>query len=239
MRRVRTHVAACLRQAVVFGSTARGEARPGSDVDVLLIFRRLPPDREPQASQAEHLARLIASSTSVPVEPWSVSLPDLRRGFRTPMLVDALTDGLPLWPPEEPVPRITFTPDDALYCAGALLDRIREGGQKVGWHLARARDGEAALQVRNDLVRGCVAALLLRGETRPRHAAAIDRFVAVFGPPEPWHPVLLWAARSFGPAGANPHLAVPLPPGGISRAASVVNEIAAGVRAETHRRLWG
>lgn len=82
-------VPAELVEAALFGSKARGEARPDSDLDILLVFRDLPPDREPHAGIAEDLADRVAAETGVPVAVWSVSLPDLRPGARTPMLVDA------------------------------------------------------------------------------------------------------------------------------------------------------
>ena len=45
VRQVRRRVGARLECALLFGSKARRQARPDSDVDVLLVFRRLPPDR--------------------------------------------------------------------------------------------------------------------------------------------------------------------------------------------------
>src|SRR5205809_7165314 len=98
VRRVRRGVPAELWRALLFGSRARGEARPDSDVDVLLVFRALPPDREPHAGIAERMAEETARDTGVPVTAWSVSLDDLACGRRTPMLVDALDDAVPLWP---------------------------------------------------------------------------------------------------------------------------------------------
>src|SRR5213082_204262 len=44
--RVRRGVPAELWRALLFGSRARGEGRPDSDLDVLLVFRALPFDRE-------------------------------------------------------------------------------------------------------------------------------------------------------------------------------------------------
>src|SRR4051794_41966622 len=87
VRRVRRGVPAELWRALLFGSRARGEARPDSDVDVLLVFRALPPDREPHAGIAERIADETARDTGVPVTAWSVSLDDLVCGRRTPMLV--------------------------------------------------------------------------------------------------------------------------------------------------------
>lgn len=233
MRRVRAYVPARLHQAVIFGSTARGEAGPDSDVDVLLIFRRLPPNREPHATFAEVLAAQLARESAIPVEPWSVSLPDLQRGVRTPMLVDALADGVSLWPAFAPVPRIPFTPDDARFCARALLDRIGAGGVEFQALVRAGREQAAAARLRDDLVRGCVAAMLLRGETRPRRAAAVRRFAACFDPPGAWRPVLEWAANSFGATGNRVDLPVRIAPGGWEAAAAIVDRIAAGVRAET------
>ena len=165
VRRVRAGVPAELWRAVLFGSRARGQARPDSDLDVLLVFHDLPWDREPQAGMAEEIADAVARDTGVPVTVWSVSLADLERGRRTPMLVDALDDGIPLWPVDAPPVRVDYTPDDALFCTGALLDRVGEGSDEVvaAWE---AGDGEAAARrARDDLVRMCTAALLLDGVT--------------------------------------------------------------------------
>src|SRR5690349_9114265 len=109
VRRVRHGVPAELWRALLFGSKARGQARPDSDLDVLLIFHDLPWDREPQAGIAERIADGVAADTGVPVTVWSVSLPDLERGRRTPMLVDALDDGIPLWPVDAPPVSVRYT----------------------------------------------------------------------------------------------------------------------------------
>src|SRR5206468_4359111 len=74
VRRVRARVPATLALALLFGSKARRQARPDSDVDVLLVFRRLTWDREPQAGMAERIAHEVASETGVPVATWTVSL---------------------------------------------------------------------------------------------------------------------------------------------------------------------
>src|SRR5688572_20219863 len=103
--RVRQRVGADLVEASLFGSRARGTARPDSDVDILLIFRELPWDREPYATRAEEIAEEVAGETGVPVTVWSVSLIDLQRGNRTPMLVDAMEDALRVWCSGRPLPR--------------------------------------------------------------------------------------------------------------------------------------
>ena len=227
VRRVRAEVPAELARAFVFGSKARGEARPDSDVDVLLVFRRLPPDREPQAGMAEALAEEVAAYTAVPVTVWSVSLGDLERGNRTPMLVDALDDGIPLWPPGAPPLPLPFTPPDALRCTDALLARVREGGEEASGHLLAGEHGAARKRMRDDLVRLCTAGLLLAGETRPRRGDAVKRFLARRGGggeiPARFDPVFRWAAESYGPAGRDDEAPVGPPPGGPREAAALID----------------
>lgn len=225
VRRVRAGVPAELWRAVLFGSTARGQARPDSDLDVLLIFHDLPWDREPQAGMAEEIADGVAADTGVPVTVWSVSLPDLERGKRTPMLVDALDDGVPLWPVDAPPVRVGYTPHDALFCTGALLDRVGEGSDEVAaaWE---AGDGQAAARrARDDLVRMCTAALLLDGVTRPRRGDAIRAFVQRDGCPQGLAEVMRWAAASFGADGRDGDGPVPPPPGGLRAAAAAVEAV--------------
>ncbi len=242
VRRVRAAVPAELARAFVFGSKARGEARPDSDVDVLLVFWRLPPDREPQAGMAEALAERVAADTAVPVTVWSVSRVDLEPGNRTPMLVDALDDGIPLWPPGAPPLPLPFTPADALCCTEALLARVREGGEEASGHLLAGEHGAAWKRMRDDLVRLCTAGLLLAGETRPRRGDAVRRFLArrgtAGGIPPGFAPVFCWAAESYGPAGRDDEAPVGAPPGGARRAAALVDRLRRRV-AEWHDALAG
>jgi predicted nucleotidyltransferase len=197
---VRRDVGAPLACALLFGSKARRTARPDSDVDVLLVFRRLPDDREPYATQAEQVAETVARRTGVPVGVWSVSNDDLAAGRRTPMLVDALDDAVSIWP-DAPPPRAGFTPADAVFCAARLLDRVDEGGDEVARRLAEGDDGWPR-RVRDDVVRLCTALLLLAGETRPRRGDAVRRFIER-NPHVPLsageRAALAWAARSYPP----------------------------------------
>ncbi|HEY0038008.1 MAG TPA: nucleotidyltransferase domain-containing protein, partial [Longimicrobium sp.] len=214
VERVRERVPARLLSASLFGSRARGDARPDSDVDVLLIWPRLPPDREPQAGHAEAVADEVASRTGVPVGVWSVSLQDLRQGCRTPMLVDALDDAVPLWPPHTRLPVVPFTPDDARFCASRLLDRVDEGSEEVVQSL---RDGSDVWvrRVRDDLVRLCTAALLLAGDTRPRRGDAVRRFLERtprLSPAPAERAALAWAARSYPPGHVELDDTAPVPP---------------------------
>lgn len=198
VRQVRRRVHAPLECALLFGSRARRQARPDSDIDVLLVFRRLAADREPHASRAERIADEVARRTGVPVGVWSVSREDLREGRRTPMLVDALEDAVPLWPDADP-PRAPFTPRDAAFCAARLLERVDEGGEQVAHAIAEGGEGWTR-RLRDDLVRLCTAVLLLAGDTRPRRGDAVRAFLAR-NPRFPMsageRAVLAWAARSY------------------------------------------
>jgi predicted nucleotidyltransferase len=229
---VRREVDAELVEAALFGSKARGDARSDSDVDILLVFRWLPDDREPQATQAETLAERIAEQSGVPVTTWSVSLVDLGRGVRTPMLVDALEDAVPLWWAERPLPRLPFTPEDGLWCSDRLLARVHEGGFEVADHLRRGDRGAAARRGRDDVVRLCTALLLLRGITRPRRGAA----AALVLESRRWDPlltrVLRWAAGSYGSAGRDEEAPVGEPPGGMETLLSAVSRLRDLVRRE-------
>lgn len=236
IRRVRREVDAELVQASLFGSRARGDARPDSDVDVLLVFRRLPEDREPQATHAEALADAVAEESGVPVTAWSVSLVDLECGWRTPMLVDALADAIPLWVAERPLPPISFTAADALWCTGRLLGRVEEGGFEVGDHLSRGASEEAAKRGRDDVVRLCTALLLLQGRTRPRRAAAVTRALPLLGRVHAaQRRVLRWAAASFGPDGRDDGLPVAPPPGGLRGLRETILMLRKVVAAEVDR----
>ncbi|MBV9110105.1 MAG: nucleotidyltransferase domain-containing protein [Gemmatimonadetes bacterium] len=225
VRRVRLGVPAELWRAFLFGSRARGEGRPDSDLDVLLVFHELPPDREPQAGIAEWIADEVAEDTGIPVTVWSVSRVDLERGLRTPMLVDALDDGIPLWPVDAPPVSVRYTPDDALFCASALLDRVEEGSEEVLDALDAGEPHVAARRIRDDLVRMCTAALLLDGITRPRRAEAVAAFAARHDPPPDVDVVLHWAAASFGPDGRDGDGPIAAPPGGLGFAADAVEAI--------------
>ncbi|HYW07717.1 MAG TPA: nucleotidyltransferase domain-containing protein [Longimicrobium sp.] len=223
VRRIRVEVRADLVRAFLFGSRARGQERPDSDIDILLVFRRLPPGREPHAGHAETIAEEVAACTSVPVTVWSVSLPDLDRGNRTPMLVDALDDGIPVFPPEAEPHQIAFTPEDAVWCAGQLLQRVEEGGAEAADHYRARRDEEAAHRLRDDVVRLCTAALLLHGETRPRRGDAVLRYLEEW--PGDQDATLRWAASAFGPPGHEEDAPVAPPPGGFARAAATVERL--------------
>jgi hypothetical protein len=229
VRRVRRGVPARLWRALLFGSRARGEGRPDSDVDVLLVFAALPPDREPQAAIAERIADGVARDSGVPVTVWSVSREDLVCGRRTPMLVDALDDALPLWPAGAPPPSAAYTPPDALWCTRALLDRVEEGSEEVGAAVDAGAYEAAARRARDDLVRLCSAALLLDGITRPRRAHAVRCFAVKHGVPRRHEAVLRWAAASFGRDGKDGDGPIEPPPGGLGAAVRAVDALRAHV----------
>ncbi|MBA2669989.1 MAG: nucleotidyltransferase domain-containing protein [Gemmatimonadetes bacterium] len=225
VRRVRREVDADLVQASLFGSRARGTARPDSDVDILLVFRWLPGDREPQASHAEWIAECVARRSRVPVTCWSVSLADLDRGSRTPMLVDALTDSIPIWSSRIPIPQLPFTCYDAIWCSERLLMRLGEGSMEVAQHLHRGDAGLAARRARDDVVRLCTALLLLRGITRPRRGDAVDAVIWRSDWQFSDRVILKWAATSFGVSGTDESGPVRTPPGGIRTAAGTISRL--------------
>lgn len=225
VRRVRSRVPAELWRALLFGSKARGQARADSDLDVLLVFRDLPWSREPHAGIAEALADGVAADTGVPVTVWSVSLADLERGRRTPMLVDALDDGIPLWPADAPPVTVAYTPADALFCTGELLERVREGSAEVEAAWDHGAFEAAARRARDDLVRMCTAALLLDGVTRPRHGDAVRLFARRHGSPPELGAAMRWAAESFGAHGREGDAPVTPPPGGLRAAAAAVEAV--------------
>lgn len=212
--RVLAEVPADLVAASLFGSRARGDARPDSDVDVLLVFRVLPPHREPHAGHAEALADEVATLSGVPVTVWSVSLIDLEEGRRTPMLVDALTDAIPIWSRAAPLPAVPFSPADGVRCCDALLERVGEGSAIF----ARALDegnGEAAIRrLRDDVVRLCTATHLVRGVTRPRRAEAVAAARAQLASEADADlgALLAWAEASFGGEGREDDLPPSVPP---------------------------
>lgn len=237
VERVRREVRARLVQASLFGSKARGDHRPDSDVDLLLVFARLPPDREPQATHAERIAEEVAEETGIPVTTWSVSLVDLGEGRRTPMLVDALADGIVLWTGGPALPRPPFTPADGSRCAGALLDRVAEGSGEVRDRLGRGDRSGATLRARDDLVRMCTALMLLHGVTRPRRGEAASwvlRRLSRRLPPETIR-LLRWAERSYGADGRDEESPTPPPPHGLAALARAVDALRGLVIAEMER----
>lgn len=241
IERVIQEVPADLVQASLFGSHARGEARHDSDIDILLVFRRLPPDREPHATHAEEIADEVAERTAVPVTVWSVSLPDLEPGARTPMLVDALEDSIPLWCSGRPLPAVPFTPVDAVRCIGALLDRVAEGEVELVRHLDTGAIDEAAMRLRDDLVRMCTALELLRGNTRPRRGELPRRVLrSEDGTLTPGtRRALAWAAASYGEDGRDSESPVPQPrdPLTAMRAVGTLRRLVDRRRAELARSL--
>jgi predicted nucleotidyltransferase len=234
--RVRREVAAKLEHVLLFGSRARGTARPDSDLDLLLVFRRLPPDREPHAGNAERIAEEVARGTGVPLGVWSVSLEDFSAGVRTPMLVDAAEDGVLLWP-DVPPPPAPLTPEDACFGAERLLERVAEGSDEVA---TRLPEGSPAWnrRVRDDLVRLATALLLLAGETRPRRGDAL-RCLVERSPRIRWsaaeRSAIAWGARAYPRGHVELDDPTPVPPPPVPP--DTVLDLVTRLRDEVRRRL--
>ncbi len=78
--------------AVIFGSVARGDHRPDSDVDVLIVAD----DPRKARRSARELASEIFARTGVPVTAVVVSEEDYERGY--PLLVArAKREGVVIW----------------------------------------------------------------------------------------------------------------------------------------------
>jgi len=192
-----------VRAAYLFGSKARGDARPGSDVDVLFLCDVAPAEPDAAGRALARLAARVAERTGVPLEPWAVPLADLDPGARTPMLVDALADAVPLWPPDAHPPRLPFTPADAAFCAGRLLEWADAGGAATRRALRADRPADAARRARDDITRLAAAALLLTGETRHRRTSTLrlfeERFVRTGIVSPRARAALEWARRAYPP----------------------------------------
>lgn len=108
---------------VLYGSWARGETRPGSDVDLLLIARNLPRDRFERVTYVHRLVvgrfqRRISVLAKEPIE---------FEGYFPSLYLDIGLDGIILYDPEG-------------YIASKLA-RIREIIEEAGLYRVR-RDGE-------------------------------------------------------------------------------------------------
>lgn len=226
-----------VRGIVLFGSKARGDHHGGSDVDLLVVCDVEAAAREAAAARLERLARGVARRTGVRVEAWTVASADLRQGRRTPMLVDALADGVPLWPDSNPLPPLPFTPADARFCAGCLLEWVSAGARASARELAAGRLQRAAQRARDDITRLATAALLLTGDTRHRQVGSLRRFEQRFVRPRVISTrvvaALAWAASAYPEqgAGADPRRPPPAPEAVAS--AELGCDLAAIMRRET------
>jgi predicted nucleotidyltransferase len=194
-------------RALLFGSKARGDFDDDSDIDLLLICD-LPPEAREEAGHAlARAAGIVNRESGVHIETWAVSAADLDEGRRTPMLIDALEDGITLWPRGAAPLHLPFTPADARFCARCLLDWVEAGGPLVRRALAEGRWDEAAQRTRDDITRLAAAALFLRGETRHRRASSLhlfaERFLATGYFPTTLHAPLAWAGRAYPPNGGR------------------------------------
>lgn len=194
-------------RALLFGSKARGDFDTDSDIDLLLICDLAPEEREEASLILARDARIVSYESGLRIETWTVSTEDLEEGSRTPMLVDALEDGITLWPRGARPLLVPFTPADGRFCARCLLDWVEAGGEVVRRALSEEQWPEAAQRARDDITRLAAATLLLRGETRHRRVSSLHLFARRFldtgiFPPTLRAP-LAWAADAFPPDGGR------------------------------------
>lgn len=196
-----------LLRVLLFGSKARGDFDADSDIDALFLCDIHPDDRRHAARALHELAELVVEETGVEIEPWAVPAADLERGARTPMLVDALEDAVPLWPPGSPPLRLPFTPEDAAFCADCLLQWVEDGGPIVRNALEAGEWAHAATRARDDITRLATALLLLEGDTRHRRTSSLRRFDERFVRPRIVSPRVLaplaWATAAYPPNGGR------------------------------------
>ncbi len=224
-----------LLRAGLFGSKARGDSDGHSDVDVLLVCAIPSAARVAAGELVGCIADGVAARTGVQLEPWTVAAADLRAGRRTPMLVDALEDSVPIWPPGAPPLRLPFTPADAVFCASRLLEWVNRGGSVTRRALEEGRWADAAARARDDIARLATAALLLTGDTRHRRAGSLRRFDEAFVLPGRVHPgvrpALAWAEAAYPPDGGRGQEDPPPSPRAI-RTAPLGYELAATMERE-------
>lgn len=211
-----------LLAAILFGSKARGDFDLDSDVDLLLICGAGEDRAEAFGRRLALHAAELEDDTGIAIEPWAISVDCLARGRRTPMLIDALEDGVPLWPRDQPPLRLPFTPADACFCAECLLQWAAEGGAIVRAALRDDRLADAAGRARDDITRLATAGLLLAGSTRHRRAGSLDRFERRFVRTgrisRAVLPALRWARSAFPVDGGRGRDRAPVPPGAAVRA---------------------
>ncbi len=222
-------------RAALFGSKARGDFDARSDVDVLLVCDVDPADRTAAGALAANVAAAVAAHTGVRLEPWVVCARDLEEGRRTPMLVDAVADSVPVWPPGAPPLHAPFTRADAVFCAGRLLEWVSAGGAEAREALREGRFVDAALRARDDIARMATAALLLTGDTRHRRRGSLERFEEVFVRgglvSSAVRPALAWAAAAYPPDGGRGQEIPPVTDAG-ARTAALGCELAARLERE-------
>ncbi|MFQ5611253.1 MAG: nucleotidyltransferase domain-containing protein [Anaerolineae bacterium] len=108
---------------VLYGSWARGEARPGSDVDLFLVARNLPEDR---FDRAVYLRQAVAGCGSLPVSILAKEPAQFEAHF-PPLYLDIGLDGIII--------------DDSGGYMARKLARIREIIDQAGLYRVR-QEGE-------------------------------------------------------------------------------------------------
>ena len=85
-----------LLMIVLFGSHSRGEERPDSDHDILVVIEGLP--RDPLARQREVMAPLLPQLLRLPKQLSVIAkTPEELHGDLTPLMMDVCVDGIGLY----------------------------------------------------------------------------------------------------------------------------------------------
>lgn len=85
-----------LQMIVLFGSHSRGEERPDSDHDILVVIEDLP--RDPLARQREVMAPLLPQLLRLPKRLSVIAkAPEELRGDLSPLILDICVDGICLY----------------------------------------------------------------------------------------------------------------------------------------------
>lgn len=163
-----------IAQIILFGSYARGEATPDSDVDVLVVtqWREADPQREARITQAASAALLTHGAD---ISPFVFT--ERQFNGNNPLVADAKENGIVLWRKEkwtmsdeqELLPADPNAPQTWLDLALPKLDDARktlEAGVYAG----------AVSQAYYAMFYACRAALLTQGLYLKKHSAMIDKF---------------------------------------------------------------
>jgi predicted nucleotidyltransferase len=94
-KKLRSKPARGVRSAAIFGSAARGDDRPGSDLDVLIIVRDVQSERQVQEAMAD-LGPVLERTQGLRLSPMILTIDELLRRARggDPFVSEVVKDGM-------------------------------------------------------------------------------------------------------------------------------------------------